>query len=613
MNNGSNNKISPARLSALAFPVILWISLVLFSSHILTRVESRSLFLFDWDWFCGFLDVPGGFLTWISLFFTQFLHMPWLGALLWSVLLTLAAELTRSMFNIPLRLAAFAYVPAFVLVAANMSLGYFIYIIRTPGYFFSPVLGYLSILGIVALLRKTGRPFTYLAIPFLGAAGYLLFGAYTFVGIATFALESLFNESRWSRKSAVLLLSAAVIAVLPTAFYGLTTFRPEEGWTIGLPRALYSETVFRLRFPYVLAILFIPIFSLTGRLTDKIGRYHIALQSATVAACALATFLFWNRDTNFNAEIKMMNAADRLEWNKTARVLENLADKADKDVTYSPTRVMVLLKDLALLKNGTELDRMFTYEDGDQAQKNSMDIPMVLEIGKILYLHYGIPGFCHRWCLEEAGEFGWSSSLLQYAIMASLTMEDVKVADKYLSKLDKTLFYRNWARSQRELCQDTGKIAVTAPYDKIMPLICYEDRLADDQRGCEYFLTSHFAEARPRKASAFYDRVALMWALKSHQSAIFWPKLLQYLESGNSSDIPVHCQEAAYLFSNVGEDRLEIRFPFDRKVTELFNATLQQISSNGITTPQDARQELPQRIRHTYFYYYFFFSNPETF
>ena len=78
-----------------ALPVLLWVILSFFSYEFLLKVEERSFFEFDVFWFKEFLAKPSGILSWCGLFLTQFLHIPWLGALVWVVLLALSARLTR--------------------------------------------------------------------------------------------------------------------------------------------------------------------------------------------------------------------------------------------------------------------------------------------------------------------------------------------------------------------------------------------------------------------------------------------------------------------------------------------------------------------------------------
>lgn len=589
-------------------PALFWIILVLTSKDFLLRIEGRSIFLFDWFWIKDFTDTPAGILNCAALFLTQFLHLPWVGSFIWVLLLAISAYSTARLYGIPESRSALAWIPAFILAGANMSIGYLIYIMNTPGYFFAPVLGYLLILSTVALSRKfksTALLAVFIAV--CGFAGFLIAGYYAFAAIAAAALDHLVSDKGKGRFVPLITAIAAII-ISPIALYGLTTYNLSQGWIQGLPATLYQETHLRTFFPVIAATVIPCILPFTSRFTGSKPSKPALFQAPVLAVCAVLLYLSWFRDTNYWAETSMIEAVNRMDWQKTIGIMKDLNGKADKDPEYQPTRVMVLLKDLALIKTGQEGQSAFAFDDGDADQKNSHEIPMVLEIGKILYLHYGIPGFCHRWSMEEAGEFGWSPDALKYLTMASVSMNDGKLAAKYLDILDNTLFYRNWSAQQRKLCNDTQLAARTAPYDMIMPLVCYPDELGDDRRGCEYTLTRHFTGARPDNATQLYDRVSLFWSLKSQNDKVFWAKFLLYLEYSDISKMERHYQEAAYLFSHIANNRTLMSLPYDKTTQQLYDSFVNSAQKHefDIESLKDARRVMPSHLRYTYYYYYSF-------
>ena len=139
-------------------PVVLCVLLFFISHEFIYGVEEKSLFVYDLFWLKDFLCKPSGILSCCSMFFIQFLHIPWLGTLIWIILLILSAELTRIVYRIPVSLSALAYIPAAIFVSYNMSVGYAIYLITLQGFFFIPVLGYLWALLTVVVLRKFRNP-----------------------------------------------------------------------------------------------------------------------------------------------------------------------------------------------------------------------------------------------------------------------------------------------------------------------------------------------------------------------------------------------------------------------------------------------------------------------
>ena len=138
--------------------------------------------------------------------------------------------------------------------------------------------------------------------------------------------------------------------------------------------------------------------------------------------------------------------------------------------------------------------------------KSRSQLPMALQAGKQFYLQYGLVNMCYRWCLEDAVEHGWSYSTLKYITMHAVTMQDGDLASKYTGKLSKTLFYRKWAESQKELGSDLKAIAAVEPYRSILPLRCFEDRMTNDMGKTETFILSHFTGQQPASSTPEYDR-----------------------------------------------------------------------------------------------------------
>ena len=101
-------------------PVVLCVLLFFISHEFIYGVEEKSLFVYDLFWLKDFLCKPSGILSCCSMFFIQFLHIPWLGTLIWIILLILSAELTRIVYRIPVSLSALAYIPAAIFVSYNM-------------------------------------------------------------------------------------------------------------------------------------------------------------------------------------------------------------------------------------------------------------------------------------------------------------------------------------------------------------------------------------------------------------------------------------------------------------------------------------------------------------
>ena len=607
-----NNLSEIFRLATYTLPVLLWTVLAFHSYEFLYKVDEKSLFLYDRQWFAEFLVKPAGLLEWCGLFLTQFMHIPWLGALLWVLLLWAAAMLTLRILGTGRKYLAIAMIPSSLLVACCMSLGYLIYIVNSPGFFFTPLLGYLWTLLSIFIIRKPSRLSTLiLLIPVWGLIGYYLTGFYSFAGLIAAGVDLSLSDRNNNQRFIPWGAIAATIVLAPILFYGTTAYPITEGWSIGLPSTLYSETLAGIRLPIILALSFLPMASIVNKHLKSISATtRLMTQCMALALSVVIPAVYWFDDANFRTELGMIRATDNMDWNKVVQLMGN---RSQKDSKYEPTRVMVVLKDLALIKTNQEGDSAFGFEDGSKKQKKSHDIPMVLQIGRTLYLNYGIPGLAHRWCMEETGELGWSNSTLKYLSMTAISLGNYQLALKYLGKLDRTLFYRKWAREQIKLCQNPELVPMTAPYDQILPLMCYQDRLQDDANGPEDYLARHFSFESPQESSPLYDRVALFFSMKNFDATLFWARFFMYLESNNPSRICRYYQEAAYIHSITGQKDLLDALPFDKTTIDLYNAFMSKAVKHGDISRNDAHRLFPANLRHTYFYYYFYMRNLELF
>ena len=305
------NKTKISGYIQIILPVLFLAALIIFSKDYLLQVEGRSLFLFDWFWIKDFLKTPAGPLSCLSLFLTQFLHIPWLGALIWVMLLTLSAVATSRLYIKESGYNALAYIPSFILAGANMSLGYLMFIMNSIGYFFGPVLGYLTVILAVTVCRKIRTVYGLgLFTVIWGVAGYWFAGYYAFAGLIAAASDLLLSKRDKKDKTVFAIISVAVIILSPLLLYGLTTYNLQQSWTLGLPTALYQETRFRTFCPVIAATLIPVLLPFLSGIKDRPSRHPQLIRIAVIVPCILLLFLSWFKDVNFNAEITMIQCRD---------------------------------------------------------------------------------------------------------------------------------------------------------------------------------------------------------------------------------------------------------------------------------------------------------------
>lgn len=623
--------------------VLLWAVLVIRGHYFLKKVEDLSIFMFDWLYFKEALQIPGGFLGVAGSFFTQFLYLPWLGSLLWVILLLLTYQLTVKVFNIPDGLKALAIIPAALLVIGNMSLGYGVFIMREQDHFFAPALGYMiALIPVFAInrIKKLGGRMLFLAI--WTAVGFPLFGTFAFVGTVAASLSVLTGTGD-TRNSRIILFATGtgLILIVPLiAFNFYTSYRMADSWHLGLPSISDDIWTRAIRTPFQLALLFILILSVAAHWLKE-NSQKVILQAMVFITAIMSVWGFWFKDENFRAELAMSEAVDRFDWQQVVNIYKDAVEshaKSDekayaarteklsgiKDLNtineivnsyrikfFEPTRTMVLYRDLALLKMDRGLEEAFTMKDGSRLQKSRTQIPMAFQSGKQLYLQYGLVNMSYRWCLEDVIEHSWSYSTLKYMAMHCITMQETEFAYKYLNKLSKTIFYRRWAKEQLALASDGALMAVSSPYDKILPYMCFENRMTNDMVKSETFLMQHFSEPEPSNATPEYDRAALLWAMRTQNIPLFWQHLYFYINSNKVVALPRSVEEAALLYSSLEKGGIDL--PFSKAVQDSYDAFNRYVSSSSIRNLKESSYPFYRKFGKTFFYYYYFMRDLQTY
>lgn len=597
-------RVVPYILAAVLLGVLL-----VKEQSFLKKVEDLSVFLFDKQFFKEMLPVPGGFLGLAGAFFTQFMYIPWLGALIWTLMLLVCYQLTVRVFNIAAGLRALALIPAALLVIGNMQTGYGIFIMREQDHFFAPLLGYMAaMIPVWAAARMKHEWTKVVLLAVWTAAGYPLLGCFALVGTLTAALVAL-TDTGALRKSryGVFAAGVALILFVPILEYNFyTTYRMADSWHMGLPSVSDDLWTRGVRAPLQLALLCLPVMGTMGRkLAEKKG--STILQGVVFAAAAGAVWVFWYKDDNFNTELAMSNAVDRFDWEETVDIYR----KAQADKDFEPTRTMVMYRDIALLKLNRALEEAFTMKDGSRLQKSRTQIPMAFQSGKQIYMQYGLVNMSYRWCMEDVIEHNWSYGTLRYMVIHSVVMHEEEFARKYLNKLRKTIFYRGWAKENLALAADSALMAVTAPYSDILPYMCFENRMTNDMVQTEKFIMRHYIEAVRLNPTPEYDRAALYWAMRIQNIPAFWLNMYNYIQTNKVTKLPRSVEEAAVLYRSLEKGGLDL--PYSKSVTDSYAAFQKFVQQHPVRELKDSQAAYYEKWGQTFYYYYYFMRNLQTY
>ncbi len=200
----------------IAFVAITWLLLNVFEHEFLFRAQELSLWLPTKIYFDERMLVPGGFINYVACFLTQFFYYPLLGSLIFVGLLFVVQLLTQKAFTFPVRWGLLAILPSVLILCCAMEAGYWIFQIKTQGYLYSMLVGFLSTLSVLCLYRRVKGFWRYLIIIGIAAVGYPLFGFYALLALLTIVAFSLrsSDEGRWG----IVLLALVAACATPILY-----------------------------------------------------------------------------------------------------------------------------------------------------------------------------------------------------------------------------------------------------------------------------------------------------------------------------------------------------------------------------------------------------------
>lgn len=609
------------RLLPFVFCVVAWAMLAFYERSQLLRIDAQSLFLYDDLFFKNAMNVPAGLLGYIGCFFTQFLYYPALGAALFVAMLALVYWLIRKAFHISSAYTMLAMLPLFLLLALNTQLGYWIYYIKLPGYWFIPVLG--TIVGLLAIWIFNRASYK-LHIPVIivwTIFGYPLFGFYALFSALCMAVIALSMAIRNGNRKrlifdgiAVLLVAAVLIYEVPMFWYNYySSVAMRYIHTVGLPSyhweptsTLFINGVTRYWVPYILLFSVQLVFAALYNKLSGSGKPRKSVYAVQFLAFALAlcfSYVYWYKNDNFRIE----NKQDVAMWEGDWRAVADYA----RD-TELPSRQIVMNKNIALLNLGTIGDEMFTYPDGSA----DIDAPFAVHLthtgGLMSYWCFGKFNFCYRWCVENAVERGWNIEYLKHSVRSMLLNGEYTLVKRYTGILKKTLFHSDWAERYEQLANNPDSIAKMPEFEMPLQMYVYGDVLDVDDSFVEAYLLNNVANSATLEHSPLYSEAALICSMTRKDTRGFWGNLNRYFYNRKLERLPVHYQEALLLFSFLDKSVDVSRIPIDKKIVRRFERFRERVDRYKGKKEDDIQQYFKSDFGDTYWYFYFFVRKIKT-
>ncbi len=397
--------------------------------HHLHYQEQYQLFLFDHTYVWEIVRLPGGVADLLGRFSTQFFLYAWVGALIIGLLLSAVQLLTLRLSGSE-SLYGLSFVPAFLLWLFLLDEN------ALMGGVWAVLLSLLAAWGILSLRKKLSTIsyslFTIVAILLL----YLLVGPVCL----PIPIESLWTGAHYHR--------------YPTVFPWLLWGAAFSIW------GLMGIALLIHRFP--------KHFSLHSPLSSHL---------LTALVAALMGSVVW-KNANFRAEKVMQYdfMARHQQWN---RILET----ANREKPNN--QIGVTVQNLALAMHGVLLNQLFNYHQNGIAgllPDVKEDATSPLPTAEAFY-QLGMINVAQRTVFEAQEailDFQKSSRCYVRLAQTNLINGQYEVARKYLTALQKTLFYRDWANETLPLLGDEAAIARHPEYGRLRKMTYVEDYYFSD-------------------------------------------------------------------------------------------------------------------------------------
>ena len=586
------------------FLVVIALLLLVCEGDFLWKVQALNLHLDTPLFYHELMAVPGGLLSWAGTLFTEYFYHPWLGTTILCLWWLLLMWLVKRAFRIDGRWAVVTLIPVALILVTIVDMGYWVYLLKLPGHVFVTTLGTTVIAALLwgfrCLPSKYGLRTIYIVVT--TAIGYPLLGAYALGGALVMGIWQWYLEKGLIMRvvnSAVALLSIWLVPLLCYQ-HVFCQVNKINIYAAGLPLYITIEESPNYYIPYYLLLLFFVLLAATYGLWQKLGEKPAlgmvrwaACQVVLLAGVAAGLYFSWFKDENFHRELAMQHCIDRQDWQG---VLEEAALQEDE-----PTRAIVMMRNLALCRLGTQGNDMFKYANGMKPYNADFPMNTLLAIGPMMYYQYGMLNYGHRFCMEMGVEYGWNPQFCELLAKCAVMNGEERLARKYIEMLKHTRYYADRAHHLEELLARPESIKDDPEMGPITHMLHYADNLTADQEHVERFIMRSLARSTPSTDPVFQEQqlIAAMW-MKNW--TLFEKQFEAYIQLHPKGPVPRHFQEAAFLYCYENDkDASALNF-IGQDVKAAFDAFARQLTQYDGMAPEAAREALAPNFGKTYFF-----------
>ncbi len=420
--------------------MLLFVFLQIMAQYHFFYMEQWQTFFYESSFIKGVLLQPGGFAFLSADFLIQFFCIPYCGALLLALVLLIIAFFTGKIIDniIPnLHISYLGIIPTISLL--------FIQITNVNYHMAGTIAFMFMILALYYYTRIKSLKAQIVYCIILSVALFILAGPIATLFSINVLLFGLFRTTRRSYYFILPILLVCMMAQI-SAHLGFSgdyiNFILQDYYfnqSGNAPSFAYQSWII-LIIIFTICLLFRNNKSLNSKTFKTIQILQIIL--IFVFGCSTYKLVYRPKDETFKQFTYYLRMH---KWDNIIQLSNN--------VEMSNYLYQICLN-MALAEKGELAEHLLDYQQGGLASiylSDQISSPNVAMIVSDEYLSMGCIAMSQRWAFE-ANESMDNNSAYAFERLAqtNIIFEAYKVADKYLSILDNTLFYKNWAESQRK-------------------------------------------------------------------------------------------------------------------------------------------------------------------
>jgi len=565
--------------------VVYFLYFALLNRYHILYLEQNQLFIWSLDFFKEQFSLPGGLPLYLGSFFTQFFISSWIGAFIYTLNAFAVFVLSFYIFkkhyfeNIVL-----SFVPVWLLAILQSN----------ESFAFGQAVGFLLLLSNFALYvsidKSRSRYFLFFAgWPFF----FLLTGGFSISLVLLCVLHEIFF--RKEKKRFIITVFYVITGILIPYLSSQLIFyiQPDKIFTYPVISELHSIFLYAL----ILLLVWTPLILIAGFFMDKMESlkkwllpWSISNVLTGVVIIVLMAFVVHKRVYNKMADMMLGidHYAQQAEWNKVLKI-------SDRYPGYNT--LVIYYTNLALYKTGKLMDNMFNYPQiGSQGLRLKWQRNLNLFFGGEVFSQLAYNNESIHWAFEALVAKGLNPRSLKKLAVGCIVNGNYVIARKYLSLLNRTLFYRRWAQQHIRYLSDPDLAEEDSEISQYRDLMIRSNFFSEvNGLNLQDLLKNH-----PENKMAYEYLLA---SLLLDRNLDDFAKVVLDLKYYGYNRMPLHIEEAL-IFYNFYENQKIIPegFSFRQETINRFN-DYAKIYTRLRNDRKVAALELGKKYGKTYWYY----------